>query len=158
MAHQKAEALLTGCTPIRIRDIEPSALDAFAATWANNPGRSVAWPWPDMAADFRRKFPERFEAAIWSGDILCGLSIGKPSHSQEIVTIRFIEGNPAPHHPLKGTIHIASIEVGLAYGLAIGATLLRIDDPHPETLRLYTGLGFRLETPRGRSAYCEKEI
>ena len=158
MAHQKAAALVADLAPVQMRDIERSALEVFATTWANNQSRLVAWPWPDMAADFRRKFPERFEVAIWSDEILCGLAIGKPSHSRHVMTVQFLEGNPDTQHPLKGIVHLAVLEAAHAYSVAINAGAMRIDAPHPATIELYLGLGFRLETPSGRSAYCEKEI
>jgi hypothetical protein len=36
-------------------------LEAFK-TWAP---RCVGWPWPDIAADWRKGQPDRFELAVW---------------------------------------------------------------------------------------------
>jgi hypothetical protein len=44
-----------------LRNLDAAALAGLAA-WQN---RRVAWPWHDMAADFRRNHTGRFELAIW---------------------------------------------------------------------------------------------
>ncbi len=158
LAHRKAASLLPSDPHVRIRDIDCGALEAFAATWAGHPARAVAWPWPEIAQRFRRNYPERFEAAIWSGEWLCGLAIGRPNNAGDMVALHFLEGCPDVGHPLKGSVHQAALEALFAYALAISATRIRINDPLPGAVRLYVALGFRLEIPKSGGSYCEKEI
>jgi len=51
-------------------------------------------------------YPWRFEAAIWHGHELCGLSIGgyKEELQRDFVSIWLIEASPHKGHPLKGKI------------------------------------------------------
>jgi len=74
-------------------ELRPIELAAFAAftLWQD---RLVDWPWPRMAAEWRRSWPERFELAIWSGDILCGLALVRPSRGPSHMSLYYIEGNP----------------------------------------------------------------
>ncbi len=158
LSHQKAISLLSFNAPVDMRDIDRSALESFALSWASHPGRLVTWPWRDIADDYRRKFPERFEAEIWSSDQLCGLAIGKPSNAKNVMTLHFLEGNPNVEHPLKGMVHAAALEAILAYAVALQTRYLRLIDPLPAVVPLYAKFGFRLVTPRTGSAYCEAEI
>lgn len=158
LSHQKAISLLSFDAPVDIRDIDRSALESFALSWALHPDRLVNWPWRNIADDYRHKFPERFEAAIWSGDQLCGLAIGKPSNARNVMALHFLEGNPNVGHPLKGMVHVAALEAILAYAVALQTRYLRLNDPLPAVVPLYVKFGFRLVTPRIGSAYCEMEI
>jgi hypothetical protein len=158
LSHQKAVSLLSFDARVDMRDIDRSALESFALSWALHSGRLVTWPWNGIAADYRRKFLERFEAAIWSGDQLCGLAIGKPSNARNVMALHFLEGNPNVGHPLKGMVHVAALEAVLAYAIALQTRHLRLIDPLPAVVPLYAKFGFRLVAPRTGSAYCEMEI
>lgn len=78
-ALQAAEALAAHAfiAPIRLTGIGPDAVDIAHHAWTGHPDRRCSWPWRQMIADVRRAEPSRFEVAIWSDEILCGLAIGK---------------------------------------------------------------------------------
>jgi hypothetical protein len=141
-----------------MRDIDRSALEFYNSAWAHNSTRSVDWPWPEIYEHYRRNYPERFEAALWSGNTLCGLAIGRLNNARDTVTLYFMEGCPDVTHPLKGTVHKAVLEAIFAFGVAAQATRIRINDPMPGAIPLYEGLGFSLVEPLGKSAYCERGI
>ncbi len=61
----------------RYSGLRLAALDAWRRQWAGHPARPVAWPWDAMMSDYRRHRPSRFELALWSGDVLCGLAVGR---------------------------------------------------------------------------------
>lgn len=84
-------------------ELRPIELAAFAAftSWQD---RLVDWPWPRMPAEWRRSWPERFELAIWSGDILCGLTLGRPSRGPSHMSLYYIEGNPDPFSSTARTV------------------------------------------------------
>ncbi len=64
----------------------------------------------DAIRDFSRRaggyHPEKFEVAVWKGDELCGIAIGRHEEAAEndYVSIRVAEGSPVPNHALKGHI------------------------------------------------------
>src|SRR3954447_11011088 len=82
---------------VDLRPIDAAALDAFG-TWSP---RRVAWPWPEMTADWRRGYPARFEVAVWRDGILCALALGRPSPKAAHMSLHYLEANPDPRHPLR---------------------------------------------------------
>jgi len=160
LALADAELSLSGVlpAPVSIRTIDQSALEAFVRSWSQSPDRRVAWPWPIMVSDYRRDATNRFEAAVWSDVILCGLAIGKPSKSGAILTVHFIEGNPELNHPLKGFAHLVALEAAHAYATALKANVLRLREPIPEMIGRYQKLGFRLAKTKVEGSYCEREV
>lgn len=144
---------------VTLEPIRRHALEHFAAAWADHPRRRVSWPWPVMVADYQRNHPERFEVALWSGDTLCGLALGRPSRSKSVLTVKYVEGNPDLEHPLKGLVAAIAIATAHAYAKALGSTLLRLDAPLEPLVPLYRDdFGFTLVLEGTRVAYCEMEI
>jgi hypothetical protein len=131
MAFQQAQAVLAADgIAAELRPIDAVALAAFA-TW---PPRSVDWPWPKMAADWRRGRPARFDLAIWSDDTLCGLALGRPAPSAAHMSLHYLEGNPDPGHPLHFKVLNVVITALEAYATVLGKTELRLVDPLPEAV------------------------
>jgi hypothetical protein len=64
----------------------------------------------------------RFEAAIWQGTILCGLSSGGGNefHSEYYVSLDVTEGHPHFAHPLKQKIYDISLIAAAAYANVLG--------------------------------------
>src|SRR4051812_19488014 len=54
---------------VRLTDIDDPCLDIWKAAWPK-PG---TFDWLVNASHFRRNDTDRFEVAIWSGEVLCGL-------------------------------------------------------------------------------------
>ena len=139
-----------------LRAIDATALTAFG-TW---PARRVAWPWPDMAADWRRGHPDRFELAVWSGDALCALALGRPSPGASHMALYFMEGSPDPGHPLRRKVATVVITALRAYAIALGKGELRLVDPLPEVIPFYCSpaMGFELVRPRMEAPYCRRSL
>lgn len=75
--------------------------------------------------------PGRFEAAIWQGDTLCGLTYGGKNEDfkENIVAVHLLEGHPASVHPLKGKIFKITLIAAAAYAHVLGHDLVRINSP-----------------------------
>ena len=130
-----AEALAASAftMPVRLTGIGPEALDIAHYDWAVHPNRRCQWPWRKMIADFRRAEPARFEVAIWTDDILCGLAIGRTRADH--CRMDYLEASPTPH-PLKGRIVPIAAGAAIAYATALGKKELRLVDPLPEVVHL----------------------
>lgn len=139
-----------------LRAIDAAALAAFA-TW---PPRRVDWPWPKMAADWRRARPSRFDLALWSDNTLCGLALGRPAPSAAHLSLYYLEGNSDPGHPLYFRVLNVVITALETYATVLGKTELRLVDPLPEAVAAYCSpvMGFELVTPRGEAPYCRRSI
>ncbi len=137
---------------LRLGEIRRQAEHEFYS-WT---GRPVAWPWPDIAAQFRQNSPDRFDLAIWHGNTLCGLAIGKPSQSRRHLTVEFIEGNPAPGHPMKGLVIPVALAAADEYAALLGCKYVRLSNPAPALIPLYDSMGFRLATAAGETEYYER--
>jgi len=126
-------ALAAAGISAELRGIDASALDA-STSWAD---RRVAWPWPSMAADFRRGHPDRFELAIWCQDVLCGLALGRPSPGPSHLGLYFMEGNPDSTHPLCKQVTAVTLTAMNAYAAALGKLELRLVNPFPQLIPFY---------------------
>jgi hypothetical protein len=98
-----------------------------------------------------RAQPKRFECAIWSGDVLCGLDVGNTRNSY--CAIDLLEGNPNPEHPLRGSVVILASGAAFAYALALPRPQLRPVDPVEAMIPRYLDLGFQLDIMRDGSPY-----
>ncbi len=149
----EAELLAVGLVA-ELRGIDATATAAFTG-WAS---RRVTWPWPDMVAEWRRNFPERFDLAVWQAGILCGLALGRPSTSPSHVALYYVGGNPDPAHPLRRKVVPTVLAALQAYAIALGKAELRLVDPMPGLASYYCSpaLGFELVTPRRGATYCRR--
>ena len=113
-----------------------------------------------MAADWRRTRPERFEVAVWSGGGLCALGLGRPAPSAPHLSLRYMEANPDPVHPLRKRAAAAVFAAAETYALVLGKAELRLVEPLPALVPYYTGpaFGFRLVAPPGAAPYCTRRI
>jgi hypothetical protein len=143
-------------TLLTLRAITPESLAAFSTQWQDHTQRLYPWPWHDMAGDYRRHEPTRFEAAVWSADTLCGLALGRLRAGY--CSLDYLEGSPAPAHPLRGMIIPAVLTALTAYALALDRPEIRLIDPLPALVPLYEGRGFVLATPRREARYWWKAI
>lgn len=87
--------------------------------------------------------------AIWSGEHLCGLAVGRASKRRPIgvrhtISVRFIESAHNDYHPLRGGVAALVIAAADAYASLIGASRLRLIDPLAGVIRLYEGYGFKV--------------
>jgi hypothetical protein len=154
-AFQRALALIQETfapIPVRLTEIGPTAIAAFNDHWAGHAARRYPWPWADMVADARRDDPARFEVAVWSEQVLCGLAFGRTRTGY--CAVEYLEGSPEPDHPLKGRVTVIVSGAAVAYATALGKPQLRLIDPLEAMVPRYKALGFELATPKGESPYC----
>lgn len=157
-----ADAETTGAiaVPLCLTGIMPAALTAWEQSWAphgDDPSRPGGWNWVQIAGVYSRH-PDAFHLAIWSGLALCGLSAGRPSRGHHYLAVNFLEGSPVADHPLKGQVLPLVLAAATAYGRALGAASLRLNNPLPGAVPLYERQGFTLVWGRGTGPYCERRI
>lgn len=150
---------------LRLEDVDAHALEVWRTRWARRRHAIGAggWDWSSLV----ERQPRRaaiLPLAIWYGDDLCGLALGRASRRRasgvrHTITITHAERRPEPPEVLlHGLIVPISVSVGRNYGAALGAKRLRLRNPDPKLLRYYQLLGFRVAWRGGRPVYCEQEI
>lgn len=150
---------------LRLADIDGHALDAWRRTWAGRAHEMGAggWNWPALLENRPRRAAV-LPIAIWYGADLCGLALGQASRHRaggvrHTVALTYAERRPEPPEvPLRGHIIPLAVAVARNYGLALGATRLRLAYPDPNLLRHYELLGFDVAWQGGKAVYCEQEI
>jgi hypothetical protein len=143
-------------TPVHLNLIAATALEAFGDQWQGHPSRRYAWPWPTMVDDIRESEAARFEVAVWGGDALCGLAIGRTR--QTFCRVDYLEGSPVPNHPLRGSVAVLVSGAVIAYATALGREEIRLVDPIPEVVPYYETLGFSLANTKGQTSYCSSKV
>jgi hypothetical protein len=139
---------------VRLDTIGLAALE-LADQWLPLVGRRVKWNWRDVATAYRGE-PGRFGFSIWSGTKLCGLAVGRVRAGY--VGLDYLEAIPERQHPFKGeTLNIA-LTVLRALALAHGRSHIRLNEPLPDLVDIYRGLGFDYHQPKGKPSYCEMKL
>jgi len=157
LAFQRAQEELAGAgIGVDLRQIDAAALEAFRA-W---PPRRVAWPWPDLAADWRKGHPDRFELAVWSGGTLCALAMGRPSPKAAHMSLHYLEASPERGRPLRRQVALVVFTALDIYATAPGKHELRLVDPLPAVIPFYCSpkMGFELVRPHREAPYCRRSI
>jgi hypothetical protein len=164
LAFDLAERLATpAAVSIRLTDIDPHALDVWRATWDGaHPLGYGGWEWPGLVERISRR-PSAFQVAIWSGEQLCGLAVGRmskrrPSGRRHTVSVHFLEGNPHREHPLRGRVADIAIGAAEAYARVLGARRVRLIDPLPGVFHIYLRLGYIIARQSPTRLYLEKRI
>lgn len=149
--------------PLLIRDTDEHTIHAWQTTWIGpHPTNQGSWNWDYLLRRAWRR-PSAFHVAIWSGEHLCGLAVGRPSKRRAIgmrhtISVHFIESAHNDQHPLRGRVAALVIAAADAYGSLIGASRLRLIDPLPGVIRLYEDYGFTVARKAGQPVYCERRI
>jgi hypothetical protein len=150
-------------TAVRLAECDPHALSIWKATWTEpHPSGWGGWDWEPLLRRAWRN-PDAFHLAIWSDRRLCGLAVGRASGrdrngKRTALAVDYIEGAHDPHHPLRGMIVLLATSAAEAYGRAIGARSLRLMQPLPHILHLYTRLGFSVVREMDKVLFCERRI
>jgi hypothetical protein len=157
VAFEEAEGELAAVgLRVELRRIDAAAL-AQVPQWE---GRRVSWNWPEMMARWRRNHTNRFEVAVWQGDFLCGVALGRPSSTAAHASLHYIETNPDPANPLRRRMMIVVLAALRRYATVLGKTELRLVDPLPALVPFYCSpvLGFQLVTSGKETPYCSRSI
>lgn len=141
---------------VRLTPINAEALNAWYGDWPESPHPDANFPWPELAAKFR-KCPRRFEVAVWHGDTLCGLCLGIPSRGMGSLTIRWLEGRPYAH-PLRGYVALVALSLADQFADYLGNTWVRLKNPNSGAIPKYESLGFRAVKPIEGARYHAREV
>ncbi|MCP4490600.1 MAG: hypothetical protein GY820_25285 [Gammaproteobacteria bacterium] len=124
---------------LKLAPVNNIALIAFSLI-TNEIERSVDWDW-NFASQYCRRYPKAFDLAVWNGNSLCSLSLGRPTYKGTEMRLDFIEkftNNPV----FSGGMFGVSLIAYEAYGKVIGASKLRIMNPENEKLiKYYSSFG-----------------
>lgn len=149
--------------PVRFSDIDGRALEAWRNTWWRGHALGYGgWDWSGLVAPVWRR-PTCFHLAIWSGDCLCGLAVGRASKRRRsgvrhTLSVHFLEGNPDPRHPLRRRVAPLALTAAEVYAALIGARRLRLISPLPGVMRTYERLGFSVAHDNDEQLYFEKRV
>lgn len=149
--------------PLRITDTDAHTVAVWRETWSGaHPTGQGSWRWDRLLARAWRR-PAAFHVAIWSGEHLCGLGVGRTSKRRldgvrHTISVHFIESAHSIDHPLRHKVAPLVIAAAAAYGRRLGASRIRLIDPLPGVVGMYESHGFTVARKAGRSVYCERRI
>ncbi len=116
--------------------------------WDIPVNRQIGWDWRRVRDQYRRNHMARIELAVWHGEELCGLMIGKASDGKLVIKINYIQGGEI-ENPLKGYIVPIASYCAELFAVAIEADWIGIQDPieDEDLLNYYRELGFDKSDP-----------
>jgi hypothetical protein len=149
--------------PVRLSDIDGHTLEVRRRTWVY-PHWSGAggWDWDEIVPSVLRR-TSAFPVAVWSGDRLLALAVGRASKRRasgrrRTLSLHYIGGHPDRTHPLRNRILAIVFGAADEYGRAIGASRLRLVNPLPGPAPLYLHAGFGIAGRYGQHVYFERAI
>jgi hypothetical protein len=147
--------------PCALTRITARVLGVWRTTWlpvAPPHAGAGGWDWARIVAAQPRS-PDNLDLAIWSGDVLCGLMVGRPSRSRTRLLLELVEGAPFVPHPLQGRVLDVSLLVAEYYARGVGARRLRLMNPLRGMQGRYIArYGFGPAVAAGRQTYQEREV
>lgn len=102
------------------------------------------WDWDSWTSYFKSRHKKFFDVAIWHGNELCGLVLGRLSRNNVKVRLELIEGSSVSGHPLKGDVVYIGLSAIEAFGAVVGAEESLIIDPVEGVIPAYNSLGYQL--------------
>jgi hypothetical protein len=145
---------------IKLRDIDTAAL-VQARLWEKIPERQVDFNWEQDSAIFRKRYPKRFELAIWHQNGLESLALGRPSYNGSRVRLELIE-RLAANSRLKGRAFLITELCLIAYADLLGADEVRVMEPISEGVKnFYISRGYTYVPSTGAinfPDYCVKKL
>jgi hypothetical protein len=148
--------------PLRLADTDDKALAAWHTWSGRHPSGFGNWNWERLLQRAWRR-PSAFHVAVWSGEQLCGLGVGRLSKRRlsgvrHTLSVHFIESAHARDHPLRHQIATLVIAAAETYGSLAGVPRIRLIDPLSGVMPLYAGLGYTVVREAGQTVYCERRI
>ncbi|HET6764384.1 MAG TPA: hypothetical protein VFH27_11950 [Longimicrobiaceae bacterium] len=146
-------------TSLSLSGIDPRAVDAWERTWRGTAHWSLkgGFHWAALHRRYCRK-PRNFHCAVWYGEELCGLAVGKLSEAHEVLCLHYMEGNPDPDHPLRGNVADIVFACAHLYAVAVDSKCILLKDPDPALEGYYAGLGFGLAYVERNARYCRRDL
>ena len=128
---------------LSLKGIDQVALDAQMEWPAeHHEEREIGWTWAGALQQYRQNHRARIELAIWNGDELCGLMLGKASDGRLVVKVNYLQGSTLPGHPLKGWVAVISTRCAEVFANSIGAGWVAIQEPLDALIDYYSSLGY----------------
>ena len=143
----KGVPIIVGMPALKLTPINSAALAALA-NWPDR-GRTPpngGWDWGSWTEYFKTRHKKYFDVAIWNGNKLCGLALGRLSLRNVKVRLEIIEGSTEQSHPLKGQIAYIGLTAIEAFGYVVGAEESLIIDPVPGAIASYRSYGYTLKS------------
>lgn len=125
---------------ILLSEITDAAIFSFNSL-TRNQERKVDWDWKFGAQMYRKRYPNRFELAVWHNNTVCGLSLGRPSYHGTRVRLDFIE-RVSGVNALKGRVTPIAVTAYEVYARLIGASQVRIIKPAEALITYYSSLNY----------------
>ena len=143
--------------PVRLTSIDTHALQMWKEGWQPSlPTELRDWDWEGLHAGYVKE-ALRFEVAVWSGDELCGLAIGKPSSGRNFLRVDVMQGSPAMH-PLKGLVRWFIVDIAVEYANCLEINELRLMRPLEPLWQIYGDMGFDLAGRAQKPPYCSLRL
>lgn len=150
----------TDASSIRLKDIDQTAL-THSRLWSQIPERKVDFDWENDCRIYKKRYPKRFELAIWYGSRLESLALGRPSFNGTRVRLELIE-RIATNSVLKGKTFAITELALMAYAELLGADEVRIMQPiNDDVKRYYLSKGYHYVPSTGARFfpdYCVKKL
>jgi hypothetical protein len=145
---------------ILLRDIDVAAL-LQARLWDRIPERKVDFNWEMDSQIYRKRYPKRFELAIWYQNRLESLALGRPSYNDSQVRLELVE-RLAGNSQLKGRTFLITELSLIAYANLLGADEIRIMEPiNGSVINYYVSRGYTYVPSSGARHfpdYCVKKL
>lgn len=145
---------------ISLKDIDATAL-MQARLWDRIPERRVDFNWEIDCQTYRKRYPKRFELAIWYQNRLESLALGRPSYNGSRVRLELVE-RLAGNSQLKGRTFLITELSLIAYANLLGADEIRIMEPINDRVKsYYVSRGYTYVPSSGARHfpdYCVKKL
>lgn len=125
---------------VEIRYIDKEAIVA-QSSWYRD-GHDYLW---SEVACMKFRQPNVIDFAIWYEGQLCGLCCAFAWPESGAIQIEALQGNPRDDHKLKARILPLALYVLSAYGIAVDASEIVVNQPEEGSSRAYLKNGFAVE-------------
>lgn len=146
--------------PCTLTRITARALAAWRTSWGPVPpphAGAGGWDWARIVATQPHN-PHNLDLAIWSGETLCGLVVGRLPHRRTRLLLDVVEGAPFVPHPLQGRVLDVAFLAAEYYATGVGARWLRLMHPLAGMQARYIArYGFGPAVVAGQQTYQERE-
>jgi hypothetical protein len=119
----------------KLTQITHEALNAVEQ-WSLSEQRRYDWDWKGNYAQYRVRYPKRFEIAVWENSLLTALSLGRPTYNATGLRLDIVEAMPRDLGERSNVFEIVILAYEV-YARMINANHIRIMNPVNETVKTY---------------------